>query len=117
MFPSKAGLMTREVLGPQAGALAPRATGHRRLRKSGRLSRSSLGRSPWTDIKKVEIFEDSTGAAPARFLVKLRDSPDQVLSFMAPALGVEEGCTLTRVAMQLIKGAKAADLKAGRKEK
>ena len=77
----------------------------------------TLGRSPWTDIKKVEIFEDSTGAAPARLLVKLRDSPDQVLSFMAPALGVEEGCTLTRVAMQLIKGAKAADLKAGRKEK
>ena len=76
-----------------------------------------LGRWPWTDIKKVEILEDSAGAAPARLPVKLRDSPDQVLSFLVPALGVEEGCTLTRVAMQLIKGAKPADLKAGRKEK
>ena len=76
-----------------------------------------VGHGHWTDITKVEILEDSAGADPARLLVKLRDSPDQVLSFLAPALGVEEGCKLTRVAMQLIKGAKPADLKAGRKEK
>ena len=110
MFPSRAGLMAQEVLGPQAGALAPRATGHRRLRRSGRLSTSR----PWNDFGPLALDGHQEGGdlgglggsgfREARLLVKLRDSPDQVLYFLAPALGVEESCTPTRVAMQLIKG-------------